>query len=358
MESYGNVLRTAREQRNIDIHTAARETSIPAYSIEALEMEQFEKFPGEAYFIGFLHNYAEYLGLDHAYLYSLFRAKMIQTSPTPNQLLKRERPRSVVPLIIAGVVIVFSGLGVVFFDTIKGLFVKPDSGNELVESAQTGTAYQLSSVPLRKRVYVGDSIVISTGDSNDITIEVSNTLSALALKTPAGEHFVELGEEAEIDVDGTGGADIIVFLSDISSTDMTRGAEISVLLKNTQNMMQFDSDAITPETGVVISSVILDDNRAYPFTLRITFRDTCIFRYQADNQARVEDLYSNTQLATIQANNGIRFWLSNDNAVRMQVIADSQTFDLAADTANRVVVRDIRWVRNGSRYQLAVLEVD
>jgi hypothetical protein len=42
----------------------------------------------------------------------------------------------------------------------------------------------------------------------------------------------------------------------------------------------------------------------------------------------------------------------------MQVIADSQTFDLTADTTNRVIVRDIRWIRNGSRYQLAVLEVD
>jgi cytoskeletal protein RodZ len=316
-------------------------------------MEQFEKFPGEAYFVGFLRNYAEYLGLDRAYVYSLFRAKMIQTSPVPNQLLKQDKPRIVLPLIILGIVIVLAGLSFVFFDELKGLLIKPDPGNELVESAQTGTVYQLSSVPLKKRVYVGDSIIIY-----DITIEVSTTLSALALKTPTGEHFIELGEEAELDVDGTGGADIIVFLSDISSTDITRGAEISVLLKNSQNTVQFDSDAGSAERGGAVSAIILDDNRAYPFTLRVTFRDTCIFRYQADNQARVEDLYSNAQLVTIQANNGIRLWLSNDNAARMQIIADSQTFDLAANTANRVMVLDIRWVRNGARYQLAVLEVD
>jgi cytoskeletal protein RodZ len=362
MESYGNLLKTAREQRNIDIQTAARETSIPAYSIEALEMEQSEKFPGEAYFVGFLRNYAEYLGLDHAYLYSLFHAKMVQTSPVPEKLLKREKSRLVVPFIIFGVVLVLGGLGYIFKDFILSKLTKPEASNPLETSAQGGAVYRLTSIPLKKRVYVGDSIIVpaaDTGTADDITIDVSNTLSVLALKTPAGEHFVELGEEIELDVDGTGGSDIIVFLSDISVTDATRGAEISVLLKNNQSVADVGNEAVSLGRGSVVSSVILDDNRAYPFTVRIAFRDLCVFRYQADNQERVEDLFSNGAIVTIQANNGVRLWISNDNAARMQVIAGNNNFDLAVDTTNRVIVRDIRWVRpSATMYQLAVLQVD
>jgi hypothetical protein len=209
---------------------------------------------------------------------------------------------------------------------------------------------------------VGDSIIVPAADigtAGDITVDVTNTLSTLALKTPAGEHFVELGEEIELDVDGMGGSDIIVFLSDISVTDATRGAEISVLLKNNQGMANVDDEPVSLRRGSVVSSVILDDSRAYPFTLRITFRDMCVFRYQADNQERIEELYSNNDIVTVQANNGVRLWLSNDNAARMQVIAGNNNFDLVVDTANRVVVRDIRWVRpNATMYQLAVLEVD
>jgi cytoskeletal protein RodZ len=361
MESYGNLLKTAREQRNIDIQTAARETSISVSSIESLEMEQSDKFPGDAYFVGFLRNYAEYLGLDHVYLYSLYHAKKIQTAPVPNQLLKRDRPRFVVPLIILGVFLVLGGLGYVFFDTIKGFFFKPESSLLSELPAQGGAVYQLTSVPLKKRVYVGDSIIIPAfeiGTADDITIEVSNTLSALALKTPAGEHFVELGEEVELDVDGQGSSDIIVFLSEISNTDVARGAEISILLKTAQGLAS-GGENISSTRGTNVSSVILDDNRAYPFTLRITFRDMCVLRYQADNQERIEDLFSNGAIVPITANNGVRLWISNDNAVRMQVIAGSQTFDLEVEKTNRVIVRDIRWVRtNNNRYQLAVLEVD
>jgi cytoskeletal protein RodZ len=359
MESYGNLLKTAREQRNIDIQTAARETSISAASIEALEMEQSDKFPGEAYFVGFLRNYAEYLGLDHTYLYSLFHAKMVQTSPVPDQLLKRDRPRFVVPLIIFGIVLVLGGLGYVFKDFILSKLTKPETSNPAEISAQSGAVYQLTSAPLKKRVYVGDSIIISAADigtAEDITINVSNTLSALALKTPAGEHFIELGEEAELDVDGRGSPDIIVFLSDISITDITRGAEVSIFLKNSQG---FASGGESVLSGRGISSVVLDDNRSYPFTLRVAFRDMCVFRYQADNQARIEDLFSNGSIVTIQANNGMRLWISNDNAARIQVIADGKNFDLEVEKTNRVIVRDIRWVRTtNNMYQLAVMEVD
>jgi hypothetical protein len=84
----------------------------------------------------------------------------------------------------------------------------------------------------------------------------------------------------------------------------------------------------------------------------------CVFRYQADNQASREDLFFNNALITVQANNGIRFWISNDNAIRLQVIADGRSFDLDVAKANQVAVRDIRWARSGAVYQLAVFEVD
>jgi len=47
MESFGNLLRQARESKNIDIEVAASETVISKTYLQALEKEQLEKFPAK-----------------------------------------------------------------------------------------------------------------------------------------------------------------------------------------------------------------------------------------------------------------------------------------------------------------------
>ena len=78
MESLGDKLRTQREQRGSSIEQVARDTNIAKRFLIALEEENFEIFPGETYLLGFLRNYAEYLGLDPENMVTLFRNFMIQ----------------------------------------------------------------------------------------------------------------------------------------------------------------------------------------------------------------------------------------------------------------------------------------
>ncbi|HPB82526.1 MAG TPA: helix-turn-helix domain-containing protein, partial [Spirochaetota bacterium] len=64
MESIGERLRNAREAKKLSLKDVARETNIPSRYVEALEDEEFERFPGETYVIGFLRSYVDYLKLD------------------------------------------------------------------------------------------------------------------------------------------------------------------------------------------------------------------------------------------------------------------------------------------------------
>ena len=61
MESYGELLRKAREEKNLDLNKIAREISIEKRYLEGLETENTSVFPGEAYLTGFLRNYSAYL---------------------------------------------------------------------------------------------------------------------------------------------------------------------------------------------------------------------------------------------------------------------------------------------------------
>ena len=80
-------------------------------------------------------------------------------------------------------------------------------------------------------MYKGDIIAVPSTEGN-IDLIIGQTLNELQIITPAGTQTLELSEERELDIDGQGGAEIIVYLSDISRSDASRGAEVRVVLKD------------------------------------------------------------------------------------------------------------------------------
>lgn len=60
----GTLLKKAREKKKKDIRKIADALCIRACYLQALEESDYENFPGRTYAIGFLRNYADFLGLD------------------------------------------------------------------------------------------------------------------------------------------------------------------------------------------------------------------------------------------------------------------------------------------------------
>ena len=105
--------------------------------------------------------------------------------------------------------------------------------------------------------------------------------------------------------------------------------------------------------------VILEDNRAYPFTINANFRGSCLFRDKVDNAASVETYFTRGELFTATPHNGIRLWISNSNTVKFTIIADSRTFDLEIGAAGKILVEDIKWIKDtDGKYKLVVIELD
>ena len=89
----GEVLRTAREEKGLDLDRAERDTKIRARYLAALERGEYEDLPGAVYTKGFLRNYGNYLGLDPDYLIGLYR---LEAAPTNG-----DRPVAVTPSVLA-----------------------------------------------------------------------------------------------------------------------------------------------------------------------------------------------------------------------------------------------------------------
>jgi transcriptional regulator with XRE-family HTH domain len=98
----GEVLRTAREAKNVDLSRVERETKIRERYLSALERGEYRELPGSVYTKGFLRNYAAYLGLDPEYLIDLYRIESAGeraerlTAPAPPRPISGRRTRAFV----------------------------------------------------------------------------------------------------------------------------------------------------------------------------------------------------------------------------------------------------------------------
>lgn len=75
MSEIGETLRERRMALKIDVHEVEEATKIRAKYLRALENEEYNLLPGNAYVKSFLRTYADYLGLDSRALVDQYRTQ-------------------------------------------------------------------------------------------------------------------------------------------------------------------------------------------------------------------------------------------------------------------------------------------
>lgn len=382
MEALGKKLKEARLSRNLDLDQISRETNITRRYLEALEDEDFTVFPGEPYLLGFLRNYAEYLGLNSTELLSLYKNFRIQEAPVPLHDLMPRRTfadrifasgRMYRVLAVAAILIVLAGLVLGGIALGRRIYSLASGSNDAVETRQPVT-HDVVKDGFRDRVYAGDSLTIHT-DSGIFRIGIEETAPSLRLETPTGSRIIDLGQDLTIDLSGDDIPDIRVFVADLFKNDPTRGADIHVttggelagVTAEAGNEPVEEAGAgdvevasgreSSPSSG---SQVLFEGGSAYPVTMTATFRGYCLFRHEADRTNREERYYQKSEQLTIQAKNGIRIWASNGNSVKIQMIAGGKTVDLPLSRPGEVIVRDLKWIRDDEtgRFKFMVLDID
>lgn len=109
----GEVLRAAREAKEIDLIRVERDTKIRERYLSALERGEYRELPGAVYTKGFLRNYGAYLGLDPEYLIDLYRLETsaiaaerpIRPSPPRPITVRRRRTFVVTPGAVAAAIL-------------------------------------------------------------------------------------------------------------------------------------------------------------------------------------------------------------------------------------------------------------
>jgi cytoskeletal protein RodZ len=364
VESLGKKLKDAREARGYTFDYVGRETNIAIRYLEALEREDFSGFPGEPYALGFLRNYGEYLGLNVEELLSLYRSLKIQEQPVPVEaLLKSPSP---LPKIFLGVLIAILVLGALGGGAFLVMKLLPRKAPELT-AARTPGVYTMNIDSMERRFYPGDTILIPL-ESDQYKLEFLSQGEALTLSSPRGPVTLDLGQEVTVDLNNDGFAELRITAMEFAKNDPAAGA-----------LLRFDREMFLPERAVGAegaaqalpeeilntppstsgTAVFSPSPSAYPFTLQAAFQGYCLFRWEIDRRERQEQYRQRSDELHIQARDGIRIWVSNAQAVKLQAIGGGRTVPLELGGAGEVVVADLRWVRDeDNRFRLMFARLD
>jgi len=366
MESLGDKLKTARNEKGLNLDQVSRETNISIRYLEAMEIENFAIFPSEPYIIGFLKNYGEYLDLDIPKIISLYKALRIQEQPIPVEQLLKSKPT--LPVFVIPAVIILAVLGVVSWG-IYAIFINNQNNQEPnIPHVRTPTEYIMEGITMERRLYRNDSVLV-TVDNETYKLELYNLGETVTIRSPIGSRSLDLGQEITLDLNSDGVPELRITVADFAKNNPDMGALLHFIMMDAAVYIGADIDQFTGiGTPTVISAassitIIPATVSAYPFTLQVSFQGYCMFRWEIlnerDRRGTNQRYFQRAEQLDIQAQNGIRIWASNAQAARFQVIGGGRTYPVELGTAGEVVVSDIRWVRDDeNRYRLVLIRLE
>ena len=369
MESLGEKLKAAREAKDVTYDQAGRDTKIAIRYLEALEHEDFSGFPGETYVVGFLRNYGAYLELDVQELLSLYHALKIQEQPIPVEQLLRKQPRLPKTAIIVALAVVVLG---VIGGGIAALVSRPKKPRPAAPVPRNPVEYTMNTDNFEHRFYIGDSILVpirtssAEGRQDYFKLELQNLGEAVTIRTPGSPVILDLSQDANIDLDDDGSSTIRIAAVDYAKNNADMGVLLRFELGSALTLVagiEGEAGEAVNISGQSASTAIFSSPNPYPFTLQSNFQGYCMFRWEIlnerDRQDRNERYFQRSDELNIQAQNGIRVWVSNAQAAKFSVIGGGRTVPVEIGSAGEVVVADIRWVRDDdNRFRLIVARLE
>ncbi|HET6451695.1 MAG TPA: RodZ domain-containing protein [Spirochaetia bacterium] len=356
MESIGEKLRLARERNNLTIEQVARETHVAKRFLKALEDEDFATFPGETYAMGFLRNYAEYLGLNPEELVAIYRNIKIQEQPLPmSELLesKTRAPSLRVILFSVAAVLAIAAVGYLVYRATAHA-AGPDASGQKPTAGGNSTDLVFQDDVRTQWFSQGDAIVVPVGGKNYrvVVFAVGDTLT---LKVPGGTVDLGLGKERYIDLDGDSTPDLRVVWNDVDRAAPVKRVNLGLYRTTGQAAAATDaSGAIPAATGGPAPSAPADTFKplalaqaaqAGLFTLDFTFKNDCYFRYSVDAGDREDRFFQKGEQFSIDtARKQVTIWLSNAGAARLRV----QGRDFELGDLGEVATRRIAWQPDAS----------
>ena len=358
MESIGAKLSSARREKGVSVEQAARDTHIAKRFIEAMEQEDFDEFPGEAYLLGFLRNYAGYLGLSAEDVVTLYHNLRLQEQPAPiDELLDRKPSSSRLPRILIGTLVIVAVAAVVtLFAT--GVISIPersasDSGEAGSSTEVDETLITLDDQFVERRFVAGDRVSVPV-DGERAVLEFLAIEDRVSVGSEAGIVHIGNQEERVLDLTGEGSGDVRVAVRQMYAEDsppsvvarLDRVVNGQRLIADDTEGEMTDIDVADLATGMTNApererspQIVGEFPSQQSYEVEADFRGLTMFRWEVDGEPRREEYVDNGDRLQTSVDEIVRIWASNAGNVRLEIAGNAVELGDQGEVAAAVV----RW---------------
>ena len=166
MNGVSALLRQARESKGLDISFISRDLRIRQEFLQAIEEERYGDLPGQAYALGFVRGYAEFLGLDSAEIVRRFKQESENFAKAPELVFRAPVNESNIPgfkILLAAVLL--GGVG-------YGVWHGFQSGSSLSFDSGSFTDRLAQMINLSPNKNEGETTIASAGSSTTTPTDV------------------------------------------------------------------------------------------------------------------------------------------------------------------------------------------
>ncbi len=392
MNQIGSIFREARTNTGKTIEEAVKETKIARKYLNALENEDFDVFPGETYLIGFMRNYAQFLGLDPDEMVHKYRDYKIQEQPAPIEQLTA-KPRNVkryVLLVVLALLIVASVLYIYIATSgrkeKKGIPQESISKvgerrEEKSESKQNVIVFEEEE--LTRDFKKGDIIEIAEG-SVPYRIHIDSISENLNFSIGEIPFTLSTSERVEVDFNRDGRKDVILrtnrlgegsvnltikrsYGTEIGKSGTTAARESADQVGKTPSGKRQETSG-PPEVVVIKEDDMLAKLPIAPksgFQIVSSYEKTEInsflkavgtsyFGYIVDEEEKKEALLRNGDVLSLSAKDILRVMVANPGAVEFRV----NEISISLGKKGEVIAKIVRWYRDADNKDLYHLVID
>ncbi len=389
MNQLGPIFKEKREKEGKSIDDAVRETKIAKKYLMAIENENFDIFPGETYLIGFIRNYAQFLGLDPDEMVQRYKSYKIQEQPTPiEQLTARPRRyKYFIFLIIIVIIVIGSIIAYIKVNGKKIRVAKKEVKEEQIKGRKSAGTTQkgqkessvnkvvMEEEELIRNFKKGDDIIIPVkGKKYNITIDnIDNNLDFTLENIP---FTIDKDEIIEVDFDKDGRKDILIKVNTLNNGIANLTIKRIYRSQVSDNLLPEIGKKVSPGSEKFPDVVIYKESelKRIPLTPKEGFviltgyskgdidvlieaKNLCYVGYYIDENSKVDKLLNVGDKINIKGKDKVILTLANAQAVDITV----NNVSLKNLLKQKVITaKEIRWYRNRDNkdmYDLVIRDI-
>ncbi|MCL1833098.1 MAG: DUF4115 domain-containing protein [Leptospirales bacterium] len=366
MESIGEKLRQARESKKLTIKNVVSDTNMAPTYIEALEDEDFDKFPSETYIIGFLRTYSEYLKLDSKEIIGLYKSYKIGESATPlEELTKPTKSQFIINLLSFYEryrnLVFFGGVALISILVIWGIWAMNRSNVQIDESDSVAkikknyaesqnsvikniTSLQLSNDKGMPLIYKDEAVQFLVDNKEVVFLlkDISNNKVTVNFLNNDKDIALDINKQVPVTL-AECPREILLTLKGLTESRAKIMIELGSNLKVEAPPEPDEQDNVKPVTDGDNTKVIAQNDKSLKITFEVEFIQKSFIEIYLDGNIKQKGFMPAGSREKWEASKNIQVKIGNAGGIKCKINEKEFVFGKPGQVANKLITwkRDV-----------------